>query len=38
MTSIHEKIGVQSLNTKSENQTHIEIKTDFIRVMIADTH
>ena len=37
MINIHGEIGIQWINVKSEDQTHIEIRTDFIRRMIVNT-
>ena len=37
MTNVYEEIGAQCCYTKNEDQTHIEIRTDFIRAVIVDT-
>ena len=38
MSNIHWETGVQCTTRKSEDQTYIEIRTDFIRTAIVDTH
>ena len=38
MTNIHGKIGIHTLKQKSKDQTHIEIRRDFIIAMILDTY
>ena len=37
MINIHEETGVQCINKLSQDQTHIEKRTDFIRTENIDT-